>query len=77
MVAFLISMGFKQNPHDQCVANATIDGSQCTVLWHVDDLKISHVDTKVVDGVIELVNGEFGKESDISVSRGKVDDYLL
>jgi hypothetical protein len=39
----LTSWGFEINPHDWCVANKMIDG-KCTVLWHVDDLKISHVD---------------------------------
>jgi hypothetical protein len=39
----LVSWGFTINPYDWCVANKMIDGTQCTVLWHVDDMKISHV----------------------------------
>jgi hypothetical protein len=39
--------GFEINPCDFCVANKTINGKQCTVVWHVDDLKMSHVDSKV------------------------------
>ena len=35
--------GFELNPHDTCVANKTVDGHQCTIVWHVDDLKISHI----------------------------------
>ena len=31
--------GFTVNPHDACTANKMIAGSQCTVVWHVDDLK--------------------------------------
>ena len=31
--------GYKINPYDPCVANKIIDGSQHTVIWHVDDLK--------------------------------------
>jgi len=38
----LTDWGFIINPYDRCVANKTVNGSQCTVLWHVDDLKISH-----------------------------------
>ena len=30
------------NPYDPCVANKMIEGSQHTVIWHVDDLKCSH-----------------------------------
>ncbi len=40
---------FKLNPYNNCVANKIIDGSRCTILWHVDDLKISHIDPQVVD----------------------------
>ena len=40
--ADLEKWGFTINPYDPCVANATIAGSQMTVLWHVDDLKVSH-----------------------------------
>lgn len=36
--------GFKVNPYNPCVVNKTIEGSQCTILWHMDDLKISHKD---------------------------------
>lgn len=45
-------------------------------LWHVDDLKISHVGPKVVDEAIPLLESEFGKEAPLTVSRGKVHDYL-
>ena len=72
----LIKWGFELNPYDSCVANKVIHGKQCTILWHVDDLKISHVDPKVVDTVIELLESEFGKEAPLTKSRGKVHEYL-
>jgi hypothetical protein len=54
-----------------------IDGKQCTVLWHVDDLKISHVDPGVNTKVTAMIDAEFGKEaSAITVTRGKIHDYL-
>jgi len=40
--------GFVLNPYDKCMANKDIEGKQCMILWHVDDLKISHVDKNVV-----------------------------
>jgi hypothetical protein len=50
-----------------------VDGKQCTVLWHVNDLKISHVrDTNI----IKKINDDFGKEAPITITRGKVYDYL-
>jgi len=72
----LIEWGFEINPYDWCVANKTINGKQCTVLRHVDDLKISHVDTNVVTGVIADVSDVFGKDAPITVTRGKVHEYL-
>ena len=65
----LIDMGFKLNPYDLCVANATINGKQCTVLWYVDDNLISHVDPKVVTSIIKKIEDRFGK---MTVTRGEV-----
>jgi hypothetical protein len=53
----LILWGFTINPYDGCVANKMIDGKQCTVLWHVDDLKISHVREDVNTDIIKRING--------------------
>ena len=41
------------NPYDPCVANKEINGSQFTIVWHVDDLKLSHKDPKVVDEMVQ------------------------
>ena len=68
--------GFELNPYDQCVANKTINGTQCTVLWHVDDIKISHKDPAIVTEIIDMLKAEYGKYADLTVVRGKVHDYL-
>ena len=34
--------GFQINRYDPCVANKMIDREQMTIVWHVDDLKVSH-----------------------------------
>jgi Reverse transcriptase (RNA-dependent DNA polymerase) len=68
--------GFETNPYDPCVANKTVNGSQCTVMWHVDNLKISHVDRKVVEAVLGLWGKEFGKEAPLTVCQEKAHDYL-
>ena len=69
----LSSLGFVVNPYDPCVANKDVDGSQMTVCWHVDDLKLSHADESKVTEVIEWLRGQYGE---LRVSRGKVHDYL-
>ena len=40
----LESYSFIVNPYDLCIANVMINGKQMTVTWHVDNLKVSHVD---------------------------------
>ena len=72
----LVDWGFSINPYDWCVANKLIQGSQCTIVWHIDDLKISHIDPKAVDQVIGLLHDEFGQEGPLTVTRGKIHDYL-
>jgi len=75
--SFLIdNLGFVSNRYDSCVVNKYINGKQCTIAWHVDDLKISHVDPAVVEDIIRLLNEQYGKEEPITVHRGQVHDYL-
>ena len=47
--------GFAENPYDSCVMNKDINGSQCTISWHVDDLKISHKDPAMVDEILKTL----------------------
>ena len=68
--------GFKLNEYDKCVANKMINGKQCTIIWHVDDLKISHVEQKVVNDIIKRLKDKFGQESPLETSQGKTIDYL-
>jgi hypothetical protein len=74
--AQLTVWGFTPNPYDSCVMNKDINGKQCTVLWHVDDLKISHVDPKVVTSIIDMLEAEFGREAPLTKTRGKIHEYL-
>ena len=68
--------GFTINCYDSCVANKIIKGHQCTVVWHVDDLKRSHRMEEVINDVIGPLNGEFGAQSELTVSGGTSHDYL-
>ena len=68
--------GFAINPYDSCVANKEIEGQQCTIMWHVDDLKISHVGEHVVRSIIQKIQDNFGQHSKLSMHIGKRHDYL-
>jgi hypothetical protein len=68
--------GFKANPYDSCTVNKIIDGKQATIVWHVDDLKISHASKDVVTGIITKLSKEFGQVAPLTIRRGKIHDYL-
>ena len=67
---------FEPNPDDICVMNKTVDRKQCTILWNVDDINISHMSPKVVKGVLSQLATKYGKVSLLSVIRGCIHDYL-
>ena len=41
--------GFEQYDYDRCTFNKMVNGNQLTVLYHVDDLKASHMEQSVLD----------------------------
>ena len=72
------SQGFEVNPYDPCVANKIVNGKQLTVVWHVDDLKASHVDPKVIDGFIKWLKDKY-EDKEIGLlkaTHGKIHNYL-
>jgi Reverse transcriptase (RNA-dependent DNA polymerase) len=72
----LLSWGFIINPYNHCVANKDMEGTQCAIIWHVDDLKISHVKASVVDKIISMLSKAFGNEAPLTSNRGKIHYYL-
>jgi hypothetical protein len=74
--AFLSSIGFKTNPYDFCIMNKEVNGKQCTIAWHVDDLKISHVNEAIVKDIVMQLQAKYGDITPLTVTRGKVHDYL-
>jgi hypothetical protein len=68
--------GLKFNPYDPCVANRTEKGSQHTLLFHVDDLKSSHKDSKVNDQFDKWLQEDYGEHGEVAIHWGKKHDYL-
>jgi hypothetical protein len=69
-------LGFVVNPYDSCVVNKVINGKQCTIIWHVDDLKLSHVEQQVLEDIADKLNAKYGQQTPIVIHRGKIHDYL-
>jgi hypothetical protein len=72
----LEQIGFEFNSYDPCVANRDIKNKQQTIRFHVDDLKSSHVDSKVNDEFLEWANDKYGRHGKVVATRGKVHEYL-
>ena len=45
-------VGFTLNPYDPCIANKQVDGHQLTLVWHINDIKVSHVEECIVTDFI-------------------------
>ena len=43
-----MKLGFTIDPYYRCVTNNMRNGQKLTVVWHVDDLKLSHIDPEEV-----------------------------
>jgi len=54
--------GFSANPYDACTMNKIVNEKQLTIVWHVDDCKISHEDKDVVKDTIRKLEERFGNE---------------
>ena len=77
----LKSIGFVLNTYDPCMANKIVDGAQLTVVWHVDDLKVSHVDAGVVTIMSVWIQKTYeclfdDGSGDMKLKQGKIHKYL-
>ena len=55
----LITLGFKHNPYEPCVSNQMVTGKHQSLCWHEGDCKFSHVDTKVNDDLIKILEEDY------------------
>jgi len=53
-----------------------VKGKQMTVSWHVDDLKVSHINPKEIDHFVKWVQETYGSISEVKSTRRKIHDYL-
>ena len=65
--------GFVLNPYDKCIANKDINGSQCTIAWHVDDCLATHIKQSVLDALAKRLIDRFG---DMKITTGATHDFL-
>jgi hypothetical protein len=69
-------IGFVFNPYGPCVANKKFQGSQQTIIFHVDDLKLSHKSKSVNNKFEKWLNIMHGKHGKVTATRGQIHNYL-
>jgi hypothetical protein len=70
----LEEFGFVFNEYDPCAANKIVNGTQMTVVFHVDDLKVSHMSDLELTKMVIWLAKKYGEK--IVIHRGDVHDYL-
>ena len=65
--------GFNINTYDPCVEKNTTNNNQMTVVWHVEDLNVSHVDRFDIAKFSGYLSSSYGG---LTAHRVKVQDYL-
>jgi len=63
----LTDWGFTVNLYDWCIENKMIEVKQCPVVWHVDDIKISHVSKDFITRIINDLLEKYGKEAPLTI----------
>jgi histone deacetylase 1/2 len=71
----LMSMGYRKNVHDICVFNRIEkDGSQSTLVIHVDDVLITAKNEDNIDQIITELQNKYAET--LTVQRGKIIEYI-
>ena len=62
----LKDMGFEVKLYDPCVASKMVNCRQMTIYWHVDGLKVSHVDKLTMVALALKLAKLYGPKTTIS-----------
>ena len=81
LIKDLVDYGFAVNPYDVCVWNKTVQGKQLTAIFHVNDMKVSHVDPQVNTEFIEYLRDKYEVDDNdelpkLKATRREIHDFL-
>ena len=48
-----------------------VEGHQLSIIWNVDDFKMSHMSSWVLDQLLGQLNAVFGQEAPLTVNKTK------
>jgi hypothetical protein len=70
----LLTMGYVKDQHDMCVFNRVEnDGSQSTLVVHVDDVLVTARTNSLIDNIIQELEKSYKK---LSIQRGDIINYI-
>jgi hypothetical protein len=80
-VKSLTKQEYNINPYDGCMTIKVVKGKQVTICFHIDNCKISHKSSAVIDDTITWLRVECKSISEdglgqMKVHRGKIHKYL-
>ena len=56
--------------------NKIVNDKKCAIIWHVGNLKMSHIDPDIVSSVLADIVAEYGKIAKMTITRGKYTNTL-
>ena len=69
--------GMVMNPHDPYVCNVEQMKKQLTLLFHVYDVFLAHLQPQAVANHMKLLNNLHGEKDPLTVIRGKMHEHLI
>jgi len=76
LIGHLSEWGFEMNPYEPCCWNKMINGKQATIVFHVDDLKLSHMEPSVITKILDKLEKVYATIDPMTKTRGKLHQYL-
>ena len=70
LTGHLADRGFEMNPYDPCMWNSVMNGTQLSVVFHVYNGLISHIDPTVVTDTLRRLSDVYGKTDPLTIWRG-------
>ena len=67
---------FVMNVYDSCVWNKMVGKYQMSIMFHINDLQMSHMKPEIVTLYIKKLEQEYGKRNPLKIARGLVHEYL-
>ena len=76
LAKLLTKWGFVMNIYDLCVWNKLVEHTQCTIMYHINDILAVHLSPEVITMYVKCLEKEYTNLDPLTVWRGKLHKYL-